>query len=502
MKEYEAQIGVIAAGPSGLSAAVQAASMGARVIVLEKTAAVGGAANMGMGPLGIGTRYQKEQMIDISVEKAFHMFMDYTHYNVDARLIKRYFAQSAETIEWLEDMGVEFEGAFRYFPQSEATWHIVKTDQGIGPRAASFMNRALYRRALELGVTVLLEHPAKSVLKEDGKVTGILASDRNGEEVRVHCRAAIICTGGAGANERMVKELVGLEHNKEVFHFAIPGIMGDGLKMAWEAGAEKLPVRIEMAADIGGGEPAAGSVTNIMKQPNLLVNRQGKRIMNEDYMQNTTYLSNVANHQKDKVCFSIVDSSIVKFYMKNGVDVTSLVTPDPDVSDFYEGIDTLLENGSSNYFVADTLEELAQKAGIDAGNLAETVDEYNYFCDSRDLEFYKNPKYLRPLFKPPYYAAAVHPGGYGTVGGVRINENCEACDKSFLPIPGLYCAGADSCNIYDDSYMFLLPGNSMGYAVNTGRIAGMSAAEYTARSGSGGIGEKDRQEGRTCQSLS
>ena len=69
-------------------------------------------------------------------------------------------------------------------------------------------------------------------------------------------------------------------------------------------------------------------------------------------------------------------------------------------------------------------------------------------------------------------------GGYGTVGGIRINENCEACGADFLPIPGLYAAGADSCNIYNDSYMFLLPGNSMGYAVNTGRIAGMEAAEY------------------------
>lgn len=483
MKEYDAQIGVIAAGPSGLAAAVQAAQMGAKVVVLEKAAAVGGAANMGMGPLGIGTHFQKEQMIDISVEKAFKMFMDYTHYNVDARLIKRYFSQSGETIEWLEDMGVEFEGAFRYFPQSEATWHIVKTDQGIGPRAASFMNRALYQTALELGVTFLLEHPVKSVIKEGNKVVGILANDPNGEEVRVNCPAAIICTGGAGANKKMIKDLVGLEHGKDVFNFAIPGIMGDGLKMAWEAGADQLPVRIEMAADLGGGEPTTSGVTNIMKQPNLLVNKMGKRIMNEDYMQNTTYLSNVANHQKDKTCFAIVDTSIVKYYIKNGVDVTSLVTPDPDVSDFYEGIEMLLENGSTNYFVADTIEELAEKAGIDVENLKATVDEYNYFCDTRDLEFYKDPKYLRPLFKPPYYAAAIHPGGYGTVGGVRINENCEACDKEFMPIPGLYCAGADSCNIYDDSYMFLLPGNSMGYAVNTGRIAGMSAVEYVNRSG-------------------
>ena len=155
MKNYKAQICVIAAGPSGLSAAVQAAEDGAEVIVLEKAAAVGGAANMGMGPLGIGTKYQKAQMIDISVEKAFNMFMDYTHYMVDARLVKRYFAQSGETIEWLEDLGVEFEGAYRYFPMSEATWHIVKTDKGIGPRAASFMNKALYEKALELGVTFL-----------------------------------------------------------------------------------------------------------------------------------------------------------------------------------------------------------------------------------------------------------------------------------------------------------------------------------------------------------
>ena len=87
MANYETQVVVIAAGPSGLSAAVQAAEDGAEVIVLEKAAAVGGAANMGMGPLGIGTKYQKKQMEDITVEKAFNMFMEYTHYNVDARLV-------------------------------------------------------------------------------------------------------------------------------------------------------------------------------------------------------------------------------------------------------------------------------------------------------------------------------------------------------------------------------------------------------------------------------
>ena len=172
----------------------------------------------------------------------------------------------------------------------------------------------------------------------------------------MRCDAAIICTGGAGANTEMIKEYTGLEYGKDVYNFAVPGMVGDGIRMAWEAGADQMPIRIEMAADLGGGEPASASVSNIFKQPNLLVNRFGKRIMNEEYIQNSTYLSNLANHQKDKVVFNIVDTSIIKYYIKHGVDVTSLVANVPDVSDFFEGFESLMENGSHNFFRADTIE--------------------------------------------------------------------------------------------------------------------------------------------------
>ena len=98
MSDYETQIVVIAGGPSGLAAAVQAAEDGAEVILVEKNAAVGGAANMGMGPLAIESHIQKRQMIDLTVEKAYRMIMEYSHYNIDGRLVKRYFDQSAETV--------------------------------------------------------------------------------------------------------------------------------------------------------------------------------------------------------------------------------------------------------------------------------------------------------------------------------------------------------------------------------------------------------------------
>lgn len=484
MADIETQIVVIAGGPAGLSAAVQAAENGAEVILVEKNAAVGGAANMGMGPLAIGSRYQKRQMYDITIEKAFNMIMEYTHYNIDGRLVKRYFEQSAETIDWLEEMGVAFEGAFKYFTKSEPTWHIVKTDQGIGPRAASFMNKMLLKRAEELGVKVMLETPAKKILKtKEGKINGVLVEDRDGKQIEIACHAAIIATGGAGANPEMIKLETGYLFGEDMFNFAIPGNVGDGIKMAWEVGADHVPIRIEQAANFEGIEELPPSVPNIMMQPNLLVNLQGKRIMNEEQMQNTTFLSNAASHQKQRKLFSIIDSSIAKYYMRNGVDEISMVRFDPDVSDFAEGIKRAQEMGSKGFFIADTLEELAEKTGIDVVSLVETVDEYNDYCDSTDEEFYKQKEYLRPLVKAPFYAAVIRPGGYGTVGGIRINENCEACDSAFEPIPGLYAAGADACNIYDDSYMFLLPGNSMGFAVNSGRIAGMEAAAYVEDEG-------------------
>ena len=136
-------------------AAAQAAEDGASVIVFEKANVSGGAANMGMGPLGIGTRQQQDQMVDIDVERAFKMFMEYTHWRVDANMVKRYFEASADTIKWLESLGVEFAGAYKYFPKSNATWHIVAVNGGIGRNGGAIMNKAMLTRAQENGVEVI-----------------------------------------------------------------------------------------------------------------------------------------------------------------------------------------------------------------------------------------------------------------------------------------------------------------------------------------------------------
>ena len=478
MSEYNIQIVVVAGGPAGLAAAVAAAEKGIQVAVLEKRAIPGGLANAGMGILAVESHFQKEADIDITVEKAVKMMMEYEHYNIDGRLVRRYFGQSADTIEWLEGMGVEFEGAFRYFSQSEATWHIVKTGKKIGPAAAKVMNQKLAERAEELGVSIYYECVGKKVLKaSNGKISGILATDKIGRNFVIDCQAVIIACGGASGDPEMIYEETGYRYGVDLFNFSSPAITGDGLRRAWEAGADRLPVRIEQAALCGGLDSLPSCVPNVMMQPNLLVNLAGKRVMDEEQMENTTFLGNAASIQEKRLLYSIVDSSIVQHYAMNGIEKTSLVRNDPDVSSFPEAVDKALTRGNRSVFKADTLEELAEITGIDKEGLLHTVDQYNGFCETGDIEFFKKRELMRPIKEAPFYAATIFPGGYGTVGGIRINENCEVL-KDFKPIPGLYAAGADACNLYNDSYMFLLPGNYMGFAVNSGRIAGMEAADY------------------------
>jgi fumarate reductase flavoprotein subunit len=480
MKKLETDVVVVAAGLSGLAAAAAAAESGARVIAFEKTNTVGGAANMGMGPLGIGTKQQKEMMVDIDVERAFKMFMDYTHWRVDANLVKRYFENSADTIVWLEDMGVEFVGAYKYFPKSEQTWHIVAINGGIGRNSGAVMTKALMDYAQDNGAEFYLETPVQKIIKdESGKVKAVVAKGPDGEEIEVSCKAAIICTGGAGDNPEMIKERTGYTFRQDMFNYAIPGLKGEGIKMAGEIGAATTEMSMEMIYTLPNLDRSVSpSIRCVFSQPNLLVNLFGQRFIDEEQMQNTTFTGNAIAIQKDRVAFSILDASILRGYKKNGPDVVNFVYRPDSVEDFDDVLSELIAAGNPDVCKADTIEELAGMLGINPDALRETIDNYNEMCKSADTGFYKNRKFMKPIVKAPFYAAKFRPGAYGTLGGIKINTQAEVLDNDWNAIGGLFAAGTDTCTIFGDSYMFLLPGNTMGYCLNTGRFAGEAAADY------------------------
>ena len=482
VKKMETDVVVVAGGPAGLAAAITVGENGLKSILLEKSSTTGGAANMGMGPLGIDTKIQKAAFNNISVEKAIQMHMEYTHYRVDEDVVQTYFHKSADTIEWLQDMGVEFAGAFRYFKESEATWHIVKPENGvIGPRAAGAMVKAMTKRAKELGTEILLETAATSLIVEDGKVCGAIAVDKDGNGIEVRGKAVIVATGGFGNNPEMIEKEFGLHIGKDYFPFRIPGITGDGLKMMWEAGAAKYGANIEAIYQLPDNLNWF-LLDAVLRQPNLMINQLGDRFMNEGDLGNTTYAGNAIALQPGNYAYCIMDEGILKEYKKNGPDIVDIVHPAEAFLNFDGQAALAVEQGYEAYFEAKTLEELAEKLDIPFEKLKDTVERYNAMCrNGEDTQFHKPRKFMRPITgKGKYLVGKYYLGAYGTVGGVRINKYGEVLDENQLPIEGLYSAGSDANTIYGDSYNFTLPGNSMGFAVNTGRMAGEGAAQYIA----------------------
>jgi len=202
--------------------------------------------------------------------------------------VRAYIDKSATTIDWLEKLGVEFVEAATYFPGGNYTWHLVKPATGQpGPMSSGTMMKILTDRARELGVRILLQTPVKKILKEGDRVAGVLAEDRSGEPVQARARAVIIGTGGFGDNPEMIKKNTGFEWGKDLFSFRIPGMAGDGIRMAWEAGAAPTEMTLEMIYGMPGEwDPR---LHQAFRQPHLMVNLQGERFLNEEIMPNTTF---------------------------------------------------------------------------------------------------------------------------------------------------------------------------------------------------------------------
>jgi len=479
MSKLEADIVVVAAGPAGLAAAISAAERGASVIVLEKAATTGGTGNMGMGPLGIESRHTRAKNFRPTKDEAFEIFMDYTHWRVDAKLVRAHLNKSADTIHWLEEMGVEFVEPASYFPTAYPTWHLIKPETGKpGPMASGTMMKIMTNRAKELGVKIILQSPVQKLIKKEGRITGAVAEERSGEAVEAHAKAVIIATGGFGNNPKMVKKHTGYELGKDMHSFRIPGLEGDGIRMAWEAGAAQTEMTMEMIYMLPENMSLPPQLHEACRQPHLLVNIQGERFLNEAIMPNATFAGNAIALQKNRCAFLLFDENIKK-QMEADFDFRNFVFPVTRFENADNAIKDVLEAGYKHLFVADSLEELAEKTGIDSEGLQKTIDEYNQTCaKGYDDLLNKAHRYLRPIKTPKFYAGRHFPSAYGTLGGIKINHKTEVLNKNWDVMPGFYAAGTDACTIYGDSYVFVLPGNTMAFALNSGRMAGENASKY------------------------
>jgi fumarate reductase flavoprotein subunit len=476
----ETDVVVIGSGVSGLVAALTAAEGGAKVIVFEKQRSLGGSSNFFQGIFAVESNLQRERYITYSRDQAFKNIMEYSHWRANARLVRAFVNESAGTIAWLQQQGVEFIGAGINMPDAPRTYHVVK---GEGEAVV----KVLATRAKEKGVDLRLATPVKKILKQSDRITGVVAEE-DGQDIQVVSKTVIVASGGYANNKEWIKKYSGFDLDVNLIPIGNVDKMGDGIRMTWEVGAAEEGMGVlEMfrVGPVGPDFAMKGQIEFAVVQPDLWVSPRGERFCDEGIAFYDTSVGNANARFKEGYTYSLFDDSIKQRLLENGIDrnVAWENLPGSRPVDIDKELNAALEKGSTEIFVADSIEKLAVKIGIEPATLKATVDEYNRFCEKgHDDLFAKDPKYLRPLKGPKFYAAKARTVFLGTKGGIKINHKTEVVDKKDKVIPGLYAVGFDAGGMWGDSYSIKdSSGASAGFAINSGRIAGRNALKYIGK---------------------
>jgi fumarate reductase flavoprotein subunit len=365
-------------------------------------------------------------------------------------------------------------------PDAPRTYHVVK-----GQGAA--VVKALATRAKEKGVELRLATPVKKILKEGGKITGVVA-EIDGEDIRLASKVVIIASGGYANNKEWIKKYSGFDLDVNATPVGNVDKMGDGIRMAWEVGAAEEGMgllELFRVGPLGPDHPMKNQIEFAAGQPDLWVNSRGERFCDEGIAFYDTSVGNANARYKEGYTYSIFDDSVIQRLLERGIERGIAMENPPGTRpiDIHKEMSAALEKGSKELFTADSIEELAKTIGVDPAVLRATVDEYNGFCEKRhDDLFAKDPKYLRPIKGPKFYAVKARTVFLGTLGGIKINHKTEVVDKKEKVIPGLYAVGFDAGGMWGDSYSIRdSSGASAGFAVNSGRIAGKNALKYLGK---------------------
>jgi fumarate reductase flavoprotein subunit len=469
---------IAGAGGAGLAAALALTDSRADIVVVEKMGMAGGSTRFPEGMFAAESRMQFRRNIRVSRDEAFKGIMEYSHWKANGPLVRTFVDRSAATVDWLETLGVEFTEPSSFWPGAPRTWHLFK-GRGVA------VIEAFLKKAAEKGVEICLRTAVKDIFRPDGgPVKGVAVEDSEGERTRVEADAVIIATGGYANDRELLRKYTGLELRVNLFPLGNFEKYGEGIRMAWAAGAAEEGMGVlnfSFGGPVGPGIRAAGAIVAAARQPELWVNRRGLRFCDESAVHNSISCGNVMARQPGGYVFRIFDDSARKYFVEKGIDVGvgMFVPPGTRLNGFDRELNDVLAQKNRNVFVADTIEELGRKMEVPAPRFRKTVDDYNRSCArGYDEGFAKDRIYLRPVKTAPFYGLKCFCDFCGTNGGIRINEKAEVLDVEGNPIPGLYAAGNDAGGMYGDSYDMTAAGSACGFALVSGRLAGESAADY------------------------
>jgi tricarballylate dehydrogenase len=485
---------VVGAGNAGLVAALAAHDAGARVLVLEAAPYEERGGNSRFaGAIFRITHGGKEDLSPLLTDEG-RAWLDrvdvgaYTaaDYHTDSRdasggyanelLVSRLIADSYDTVGWMQAKGVEWELTVGKLidPENLAPGERYALPPGGALRAVGEgvgLVERLFAAVEDAGITVWYDSPAHAILTSGRHTYGV--SVRRADSFQEVHGVVVLAAGGFEANPEMRGrylgqgwDLVKVRGSRFNTGTMLTGAIAAGAMPAghW-AGCHASP--LDADAPAVGELRITDKLSRYSYPYGLLVNIQGERFVDEGEDQVwLTYAKTGAAilRQPHARAFQIFDQKTVH-----------LLEPR-----YSTGIP----------IVADSLDELAAKAGLPPSALLATVEAFNDSIDSgvefdpfsKDGLSAKPPRqpaksnWAISLDSPPYVCYAVTCGITFTYGGIKIDEDARVIDTTGQPFDGLYATG----ELTGEFFYFNYPGGTgLPRGAVFGRIAGAMAAELS-----------------------
>jgi len=439
-----ADVAVVGGGTSGLILAITAAERGLDVVLIEKAPLLGGTLDRSYASTSAaGTHFQAEHGIVDSPKKHFREVMEIGRGEADPVVTRLWIDHAAETVAWLESIGVTFRfpttiytGPGAHDPYSVArVQHVV----GRGPALASALIGRLQHHVDAGRVSLRLSTAVTGLMRDGVGVSGVVVQDADGAPSRIEARSVVLSTGGCMANARLFEDLHGAAL---AYDAGYPFCTGDGLLLGQLAGgvlhggdAFNPLIGLIMDGPVQPGVPAGGDFLQsslnsaALDRPpwEIWVNARGERFVAED-AEHPQVKERALVGQPGQRLWVIHDQAMLEAY---GSPIAGW-----DKARYRAAFDTL-----EMFHRAPTLAALGLLAGLDPAALAASVSAYNRALRDGAPDPHGRRHRPAPIGAGPYFAVCIQGYTLASFAGLKVDGSLRVTDGQGSPIPELYAVG-------------------------------------------------------------
>ena len=486
----DVDLAVVGCGAAGIAAALTAARLGARVVILEKQPSDAHLSSTRMSGGLI--------MAATDVEDATR-YLDACAGGMIPTDVNRAWAERAVSVQdWMKEFGIEsvvMAGAWHPglegFPSIEV---LAPLPRGVDPSTVeidlpapgeltfkgkpAFGNGELLHSLLldalaaEPLIEVLYETGAQRLIVEEGRVVGVTGSS-GGMPVTVRARSGVVlASGGFEQDQDMI-----LNNLKAypIYFYGSKANTGDGIRMAQAVGADLWHMNQMIGRAVAHFRHPDGSETTFGVSLNppgyAIVDKYGQRFANE-YMQavsKANFYFELLTYDADRLEYPRIPA----YWIFDSRRLNARPLAHGSIGYYAWSADNRAEIDLGWVKEAATVEAAAALAGVaDPAAAARTIADYNAACARGEDTLGRPAASLVPIDEPPFYCVPVYPGGATTNGGPRRDAKARILNAFHEPIPGLFGAGELGGAI---GLLYPAPGANLGEAFAFGALAAETA---------------------------